>query len=266
MSFKLEEFFFDTPIYTRTNISDTSSNDFQSLFFTHGSISFEGYNPWRKTQSTFHVIRTMRYSDNEKLSNGGFGTVIIKCKRYEDEFRFYLYWDADKKFIIKVGQFPTVADFHIGELKQYNKLLPEGKMKEFTRAIGLAANGVGIGSFVYLRRIFEHLISEAATIALKNKEISEEDYAKARLDEKILMLSHQLPDFLVENRSMYSILSLGVHELEEEQCLAHFDTLRVGIEIILDEKLDELRKKEKIASAKKKLASLKSEITNTNKH
>jgi hypothetical protein len=59
---------------------------------------------------------------------------------------------------------------------------------------------------------------------------------------------------------MYSILSLGIHELDEQTCLAHFDTLRVGIEIILDEKLDEFRKKEKIQIAKQKLAGLKGQI------
>jgi len=42
--------------------------------------------------------------------------------------------------------------------------------------------------------------------------------------------------------------------------LAHFDTLRVAIEIILDEKLDEFRKQEKIKAAKKKLEVLKGTI------
>jgi hypothetical protein len=59
---------------------------------------------------------------------------------------------------------------------------------------------------------------------------------------------------------MYSILSLGIHELDEQTCLAHFDTLRVGIEIILDEKLEEFRKKEKTEAAKLKLAALRGEI------
>jgi hypothetical protein len=58
-------------------------------------------------------------------------------------------------------------------------------------------------------------------------------------------------------------LSLGIHELDENTCLAHFDTLRVGIEIILDEKLDELKKKEKIEEAKKKLAQLASKPGNS---
>ena len=86
--------------------------------------------------------------------------------------------------------------------------------------------------------------------------VDEENYKKSRMDQKIGLLSTHLPDFLVENKSMYSILSKGIHELDEETCLIHFDSLRVGIEIILDEKLDELKKKEKIELAKKKLMSI----------
>ena len=122
--------------------------------------------------------------------------------------------------------------------------------------IGLAANGVGIGSFVYLRRIIEQLIYEAYQQCLTDGIVTEEQYNRARMDQKIELLSSHLPSFLVENKSIYSVLSLGIHELDENTCLAHFDTLRVGIEIILDEKLDELKKREKIEEAKKKLSQL----------
>ena len=259
MEFKLETFFFDTPIYTNVEVK-TNTDEFKALFHLMYARDIEGYNPWRKVQSTFKISRRMTYEDSNFINNGGFGTICLNCKRYHDEFRFYCYWDPGEKIIIKIGQFPTVADFHIGEIKQYSKLIPQEKLKEFTRAVGLAANGVGIGSFVYLRRIFEYLISEAYEKAKIEKVVSESDFQKARMDGKIELLSSYLPAFLVENKSIYSILSLGIHELDENTCLAHFDTLRVGIEIILDEQLDELKKKEKIEAAKKKLESIKSNI------
>jgi hypothetical protein len=256
----LEAFFFDTPIYTHVDITENDETEFKAILFTTYSRDVEGYNPWRKTQSTFTISRRLTYEDNNFITNGGFGTVCLNCKRYHDEFRFYCYWDPKDRFLIKIGQFPTVADFHIGEIKQYSKLISREKLKEFTRAVGLAANGVGIGSFVYLRRIFEYLISQAYEKATEEGAISMADFQKARMDEKIELLKLYLPSFLVENKSMYSILSLGVHELDENTCLAHFDTLRVGIEIILDEQLDELRKKEKIEAAKKKLNEVKGQI------
>lgn len=260
MEFKLETFFFDTPIYTTINIETPTDNEFKSLFYTSYARDIEGYNPWKKTHSTFEISETLHYYDNGIYKTGGFGKMILKCKRYEDEFIFHVYWDPTEKFIIKIGQYPSVADFHLGEVKQYKKVISQEKLKEFTRAIGLAANGIGIGSFVYFRRIFEYLIEEAFNEAKKDGTLKEDEFSKARMDEKIDLLHSYLPKFLVENRSLYSILSLGIHELDEITCLTHFETVKVGIEIILDEKIDELRKKEKIEAATKKISTLKQEI------
>lgn len=258
----LSEFFFDTPLYSPINITEENIEILKKIIDYTKKEEFEGYNPWRKVESTFVVVTDLvpSGSDNYYFKYGGYGTVKIKCKRTDDLFWYYIIWEPDTNTLVKIGQFPTVADFHISEIKQYSKLLSNEKLKEFTRAIGLAANGVGIGSFVYLRRIFELLITEAYTTAKTDGQISESDFQKARMDEKIDMLHAYLPRFLFENKSMYSILSLGIHELDEKTCLANFDTLRVGIEIILDEKLDELKKKEKIEAAKHKLSTLKGQI------
>jgi hypothetical protein len=262
MKFELQKFLFDTPIYSGLEIpeDEINSSEFNSLFYKEDTKDVEGYNPWEKVQSTFAITETLCWSNRLYKKHGGFASLLIECKRYHSQFRFYIYWEPKERFMIKVGQYPTVADFHLGDIKQYKKVISEEKLKEFTRAIGLAANGVGIGSFVYLRRIFEHLIAEAFRLAESSKAIAKADYEKARMDQRIELLKSFLPTFLVENKGMYSILSLGIHELDEKTCLAHFDTLKVGIEIILDEKLDEFRKKEKIEKAKNKLASLKGEL------
>ncbi|WP_343587472.1 hypothetical protein [Flavobacterium sp.] len=256
----LSEFFFDIPIYEKIEITDDKKQTLKHIADYYGSPDFEGYNPWLKIESTFKVQTDLERDGANFVTKGGYGIVNIKCKRGDSIFTYYVHYNATTKILMKIGQYPTVADFHISEIKQYSKLLPNEKLKEFTRAIGLAANGVGIGSFVYLRRIFENLIMEAFEIAKKDDVVSEEEFKKARMDKKIDLLNSYLPSFLVENKSMYSILSLGIHELDEQTCLANFDTLRVGIEIILDEKLDEFRKKEKIKQAKQKLSALKNEI------
>ncbi|TLF46907.1 short-chain dehydrogenase [Maribacter aurantiacus] len=260
MNFNLDNFLFNTPIYTKIKIEETDQNEFEKIVYSYRNINVEGYNPWRKVETTFAISRTLRYADNDFQTNGGFASVEIQCKRYNDIFRYYCLWEPESQILMKVGQFPSVADLHIGEIKQYSKLLNSEKLKEFTRAIGLAANGVGIGSFVYLRRIFEFLIDKAYEKGLAIKTVDESKFQKARMDEKIELLKSYLPSFLVDNRTMYSVLSLGIHQLDENTCLEHFDTLRVGIEIILDEQLDELKKKEKIEAAKKKLQQLKGKI------
>lgn len=150
----------------------------------------------------------------------------------------------------KVGQIPSYGDLHLAETRRYSKALTPGQLRELTRAIGLASHDVGIGSYVYLRRVFEGLVEEAHQQAIK-EEASWDDaaYLSARMGERIKLLESRLPAFLVSNPAMYSLLSKGIHELSETECLQHFDTLRIAIELILDERIEAKEKANKIASA-----------------
>ncbi len=65
---------------------------------------------------------------------------------------------------------------------------------------------------------------------------------------KIELLKNYLPDILVEHKEYYSVVSKGIHELSEDECLEHFNILKMGIEVILDEKI-ELRKKQEKRNA-----------------
>lgn len=111
------------------------------------------------------------------------------------------------------------------------------------KAVGLVSHGIGIGSFIYLRRIFETLIEEAHREALKDSEWNDDIFNRSRMDEKISMLKNHLPEFLVTNRIIYSILSLGVHSLDEQTCLDDFDSIKASIELILDEKIERRKNK-----------------------
>lgn len=162
--------------------------------------------------------------------------------------------------IIKIGQYPSIADLSITSVEKYRKILGS-KYSEFSRSIGLKAHGIGIGSFVYLRRIFEGLIEEAHQEALKKETVWDEgNYQKSRMDEKINILNGYLPVFLIENKTIYSILSKGVHELSEEECLSIFEVVKVGIELILDEKIQIVERNKKIEDAKKTLSSVNQKL------
>jgi hypothetical protein len=76
------------------------------------------------------------------------------------------------------------------------------------------------------------------------------------MDDKIAVLKQHLPKFLVENRSLYGIMSVGVHTLSEEKCLAAFPVVRVAIELILDEHLERHTRGKKIAAASKSISTL----------
>jgi hypothetical protein len=82
-----------------------------------------------------------------------------------------------------------------------------------------------------------------------------------RMDERIRELREHLPEFLVENAAIYGILSKGLHELEEKQCLEAFATVRVAIEVILDERLAADERNRKITTASRSINDLNSALT-----
>ncbi len=179
----------------------------------------------------------------------------FKCTR-DDSHEMSFYFLIHNNTITKIGQYPSIADVITIDIQKYRKVLGNERYKEFSRAIGLTSHGVGIGAFVYLRRIFENLIEEAHQVQKVIAGWDEDAYQKSRMEEKITLLEDCLPEFLVQNKSLYSILSKGIHELQEDECLASFPITKLGIELILDEKLEELVRQEKINQASSGISGL----------
>ena len=275
----IEDFLFNLPTYHKVKNEECKDIiDFLSNGVYH-NYEIDGYNPIMQCDSTFILYSSINTTVQNPIGRSSivvesvsgktdrFNTfeVILKCKRYSIFLHYLIHIgrneDGDVEFISKVGQYPSVADFHIGKVHKYDKVLPKERMREFTKAIGLAANGVGIGSFVYLRRIFEHLVFEALEVAKKDKpEFDETVFISSRMNERIQMLSGYLPDFLVENHTIYGILSKGIHELSEDVCNKHFSILRESIEMILDEKLEAYQKEQKKKSIKQALSKIAGDI------
>lgn len=161
----------------------------------------------------------------------------------------------------KIGQYPSVADLSFPELKEYRKVMTTEDEKELKRAIGLFASGIGVGSFVYLRRIFERIIVTASQKAIEDGKITEEDFNKAHLDEKIKMLAEYLPKSLVNNHAFYGIISKGIHELSEDDCLEFFPVMQSFIMMILRQwekiRKDEVEEKKLAASLSNIAAKVK---------
>jgi len=146
--------------------------------------------------------------------------------------------------VIKIGQFPSFADISVGDKSKYKTVLKD-KLVEYNKALGLFAHGVGIGSLIYLRRIIENLIFEKYCEIGETLEINKEDFEALRFVEKIETLKNHLPNLLYENRNLYGIVSKGVHELNEAECVSMFPDIKIGIELILDEILHEMETTEK---------------------
>jgi hypothetical protein len=73
------------------------------------------------------------------------------------------------------------------------------------------------------------------------------------MGERVKMLKGYVPEYLVENANVYGVLSKGVHELSESECADHFEVMHTSIEIICEEKLVDLERKEKSAAGAKAL-------------
>jgi len=147
--------------------------------------------------------------------------------------------------IIKIGQFPSVADLSLPKIEKYKSVLDKTLLVEFNKAIGLDAHEIGIGAFVYLRRIIEKLVFDKYERFSNELNISAKDFKNMRFEDKIDLLKDHLPSILIDNKNVYGILSKGIHELSEAECKDMFPIVKIGIELILDEMLAEKERKTK---------------------
>lgn len=230
-----KEFCISYPLYEQFTFAEGEEQAGWNILFSQEPI--DTYCPECNAHSIFRQYIHGSISHSPDIWVGSRrSSVLLKCSRDSDHELFFLF-DVENRTMQKIGQYPSLADLNTYDVRQYAAALGRDDFKEFTKAIGLAAHGVGVGSFVYLRRIFEHLVDDAYKLAKNDAGWDEDAYQKSRMANRIQLLMGHLPEFLVENRSMYKILSLGVHELTEDECLAAFPVIKMGIELVLDEKL-----------------------------
>ena len=186
-----------------------------------------------------------------------FYNLTFICSRDKKHFIiFYLF--VKNNIVIKIGQYPSISDFNFVERSKYKSVL-KGFYKELNRAIGLFSHGIGNGSFVYLRRIIEFLIIDIYTKNSENLSISREDFVEQDYNERIETLKEFLPKIFVRNKDVFGVLSKGIHELSEIECLSIFPKILIGIELILDDLLFNKEKLEKEKDFRKSLQKINTE-------
>ena len=142
----------------------------------------------------------------------------------------------------KVGQYPSMADMQLFDIERYRPILDKDQFRDFRMALGLHASGVGCGSFLYLRRVFEGLVADAESAASKSDGWDADEFRKRDFNKKVEYLEafgqKVIPDELeaVRNR-LYGVLSRGVHASSDQECNELFPALQYAIEELLDHKL-----------------------------
>lgn len=159
--------------------------------------------------------------------------------------------------IQKVGQYPSLADLQLFDVAKYRSILKEN-FKDYTRAIGLYADGIGCGAFVYLRRILESLAEESHIACHNSEGWDEKNFKDAKFVEKLDILEQFGNGIIPANlepykKTIYGVLSKGVHESSENECLEMFPYMKYAIEEILDERLAKREREKKLADFQKRL-------------
>ncbi|MBK8454530.1 MAG: hypothetical protein WAQ53_02360 [Thiofilum sp.] len=240
-----QKIFAEDALYSSYDLSELNDDEITS-FFTSGSI--DAYCTKCKKRSVFRLNDDTFSYNKEKSQVTKFGLITVKAKCTRENHNellnrlgncdniFYAIFKRYSNDLLKIGQYPSKGDMDFGELDDSYKELPDYLRTELGTSIGLYAHGVGIGAFVYLRRIFEILLEEAHQIAKKEEKWEEDKYIKSRVTERIQLLSKFLPTRLVQSANLYGVLSKGLHELSEEECKSHYTLVRQAIQLILKQK------------------------------
>ena len=249
----LEKFIFDVPLYDRKPIKNL--RDLEGLFTT-GKSRFNGHCYFCGNNSIFYSSVNYNYVDPRDLV--GIHRAQFTCARISDHI-LYMYLHIDEEdddifFLQKIGQHPSHADISNAKIKEYTSVLDKTDRSEIVRANGIAAHGVNIGAFVYLRRVFERLVYRH--YARSGGKVPKEDFWKLRMNEKIDALKDDLPPFVVKNKNIYGVLSKGLHELSEDECGQYYEILLQSILLILDQEKVQKEKENKEEAIRKALAGL----------
>ena len=215
-----------------------------------------------KKSSTFEYNKRYVLIEEENKNNYSYESFLhpntffhnYYCTRCNENEIIFLIQIQDES-ISKIAQFPTELSLMSKDLSKYLKkwILSEEKVDELKKSIISYSNNYAIPAYLYLRWVFEYLINTIFEETKIEYWITEDIFKDKKMVNKILLLKSHLPDFLNENKHIYSILSKWVHELSEEECINYYEILKESLILILDERIEIIEKKNKKSSLHKLL-------------
>jgi hypothetical protein len=267
----------DKALYDSVFVPDGAVYELQTLIQS-SAIAFDAYCPSCGADTTWRVAPSDLIPQNiGQLRQAGvafkyFFEPFTKAMRYLDfkcsrnathVLQFAV--DADETGpqkgairLTKFGQLPSLADIASSEIDKYRQFISGVDLAELKRAVGLAAHGVGIGSFVYLRRVFERLVAEAADAAIDAgaSQFTRDEFDRMRMEDKLQGVKDYVPAWMVQNRKLYAILSRGLHELSEDTCKQAFPAVKQATLALLEQHAEEAQKKKRATEAALELEKL----------
>lgn len=230
--------------------------DYKNLL-VEDDISFMSYCPECGRETTFE--RSIAYDERRKeinfyektgIDGVGFGNEVIistmfsagkgdevfdlyiqeyECCVNRSHKRYNIYKKCDDK-IIKIGQYPSEVDNGSNEyLDKVKRICGKTEAKEIANYIKTAlimeSYGYGIASLLYIRRAFEQLIAISEG---KDRNNNTGTTMKDRIKD-----NKYLPDIIKGNAKVYNVISEGIHNQTEEECMELFKIIKVGVMILI---------------------------------
>ncbi len=204
------------------------------------------------------------------MKNYEYFTKTVHCL-HDENHKFTLIYNLSLEdgnlSLQKIGQDPSSVDLHNRKLdKRYSKYKNYKIVRnDLNKALICYHKNFSIGGFLYLRRVLEYIVEDKYINVKENLDQSKQSQFEShniKFREKIEILKEYLPDYLSENKHIYSVLSKGVHSLTEEDCNKYFNIVENSIYIIIEEELELQEKEKRRKTTEKLLNGINSEINN----
>lgn len=177
----------------------------------------------------------------------GYAFSCRACRNYTVQFYVWFGEVGDKKWMMKVGQYPPQEE---RVPKTLESRLSPSDLDLYRKALRSRTFGYGLAAFAYLRRVVEDrtnelldLIADAATHQGESVDLAKrvaEAKASYQFDQKVALAAEILPVSLKPGGlnpldAIHDLASAGIHRLSEEECLDRFDTARTAFEYLFQQ-------------------------------
>ena len=191
------------------------------------------------------------------------------CNNFERDF--FIEMNSEKEFLRKVGQVPP---WDITIERELNSILGDF-MKYYKNGLISESQGYGIGAYAYYRRIIEGIIDFLLDQIgnLLEKE-NEEEYKEALVktketnntQEKIKLVYDLLPPILNPQefnplKTIYGVLSEGIHGRSDEDCLTDAEILRETTLFLVKEVLRSKEERKQFTEKMRKLLKSQKKVS-----
>ena len=160
----------------------------------------------------------------------------------------------DGRFIVrKVGQNPSMLTIKGFDFDKYKKELEKiNAYNDYKKADLCNAEHFYVGAYAYLRRIFEKMINRYLTgLEIKYNHMNTKiDVTKDKFNPRIQKML----------KNLYGILSVSIHELDEEKSKEYYEYLKAIIDIQLEYEKTEDEKENQTKSLEATLNKIKAGI------